>query len=92
MKRVAAIIKPFTLDDVREALSAVGIQGLTVTGVKGFGCPNGHTEFYRGTEYLVDFLPKIKIEAVITDEALDQAVEAIEKGTRTGKSKSFFRE
>ena len=86
MKLIAAMVKPFKLDDVREALSAMGIQGLTVTEVKGFGRRNGHAELYRGTEYMVDFLPKVKIEAVISDEALDQAVEAIEKGARTGKA------
>ena len=85
MKLISAIVKPFNLDDVREALSAMGIQGLTVTKVKGFGRQKGHTELYRGAEYVVDFLPKVKIEA---DEVLDQAMEAmeaIEKGARTGK-------
>ncbi|MHB1531261.1 P-II family nitrogen regulator [Acidithiobacillus sp.] len=85
MKLITAIVKPFKLDDVREALSAMGIQGLTVTEVKGFGRQKGHTELYRGAEYVVDFLPKVKIEAVVADEALDQAIEAIEKGARTGK-------
>jgi nitrogen regulatory protein P-II 2 len=85
MKLITAIVKPFKLDDVREALSAMGIQGLTVTEVKGFGRQKGHTELYRGAEYVVDFLPKVKIEAVVADEVLDQAIEAIEKGARTGK-------
>ena len=85
MKLITAIVKPFKLDDVREALSAMGIQGLTVTKVKGFGRQKGHTELYRGAEYVVDFLPKVKIEAVVADEVLDQAIEAIEKGARTGK-------
>ena len=85
MKLITAIVKPFKLDDVREALSAMGIQGLTVTEVKGFGRQKGHTELYRGAGYAVDFLPKVRIEAVISDDALDQAVEAIEEGARTGK-------
>ncbi|MCE5359960.1 P-II family nitrogen regulator [Candidatus Igneacidithiobacillus taiwanensis] len=85
MKLVTAIIKPFKLDDVREALSEVGIQGLTVTEVKGFGRQKGHTELYRGAEYVVDFLPKVKIETVIKDEFLDTAIEAISKGAKTGK-------
>ncbi len=85
MKLITAIVKPFKLDDVREALSAVGIQGLTVIEVKGFGRQKGHPELYRGEEYVVDFLSKVKIEAVVADEALDQAIEAIEKGARTGK-------
>jgi nitrogen regulatory protein P-II 2 len=85
MKFIAAIIKPFKLDEVREALSAIGVQGLTVTEVKGFGRQKGHTELYRGAEYVVDFLPKIKIEVAIKDEALDQALEAIEKAATTGK-------
>ena len=85
MKLITAIVKPFKPDDVREALSAMGIQGLTVTEVKGFGRQKGHTELYRGAEYVVDFLPKVKIEAVVADEVLDQAIEAIEKGARTGK-------
>jgi len=85
MKFVTAIIKPFKLDEVREALSAIGVQGITVTEVKGFGRQKGHTELYRGAEYVVDFLPKVKIEAAITDEMLDQVIEAIEKSARTGK-------
>jgi len=85
MKLITAIVKPFKLDDVRDALAAVGIQGLTVTEVKGFGRQKGHTELYRGAEYVVDFLPKVKIESVISDDAVDQAIEAIEKGSRTGK-------
>jgi nitrogen regulatory protein P-II 2 len=85
MKKVEAIIKPFKLDEVREALSEVGITGLTVTEVKGFGRQKGHTELYRGAEYVVDFLPKVKIEAAIKDDILDQAIEAIEKSANTGK-------
>ena len=85
MKQVVAIIKPFKLDDVREALSDVGVQGLTVTEVKGFGRQKGHSELYRGAEYMVDFLPKVKIEAVMSEELVDQAVEAIVKAARTGK-------
>ena len=85
MKFVTAIIKPFKLDEVREALSAIGVQGITVTEVKGFGRQKGHTELYRGAEYVVDFLPKVKIEAAITDDMLDQVIEAIEKSARTGK-------
>ena len=85
MKLLSAVIKPFKLDEVREALSAIGVQGITVTEVKGFGRQKGHTELYRGAEYVVDFLPKVKIEAAITDEILDQAVEAIEKSASTGK-------
>ena len=85
MKLVTAIIKPFKLDEVREALSAIGVQGITVTEVKGFGRQNGHTELYRGAEYVVDFLPKVKIEAAIKSEMLDQAIEAIEKSASTGK-------
>ncbi|MFN0300137.1 MAG: P-II family nitrogen regulator [Burkholderiales bacterium] len=85
MKLVTAIIKPFKLDEVREALSAVGVQGVTVTEVKGFGRQKGHTELYRGAEYVVDFLPKVKIEAAIDDKLLDQVIEAIEKSARTGK-------
>ena len=85
MKLVTAIIKPFKLDEVREALSAIGVQGITVTEVKGFGRQKGHTELYRGAEYVVDFLPKVKIEAAIKKEMLDQAVEAIEKSASTGK-------
>ena len=85
MKQVVAIIKPFKLDDVREALSDVGVQGLTVTEVKGFGRQKGHSELYRGAEYMVDFLPKVKIEAVMSEELLDQAIDAILKAARTGK-------
>lgn len=85
MKFVTAIIKPFKLDEVREALSAIGVTGLTVTEVKGFGRQKGHTELYRGAEYVVDFLPKVKIEAAIRDDILDQAIEAIEKSASTGK-------
>ena len=85
MKLVTAIIKPFELDDVREALSEVGVQGLTVTEVKGFGRQKGHTELYRGAEYVVDFLPKVKIEAAIDDALLEQAIEAITKSANTGK-------
>jgi nitrogen regulatory protein P-II 2 len=85
MKLVTAIIKPFKLDEVREALSAIGVQGITVTEVKGFGRQKGHTELYRGAEYVVDFLPKVKIEAAIKSEILDQVIEAIEKSANTGK-------
>src|SRR5574343_10113 len=85
MKLVSAIIKPFKLDEVREALSAIGVQGITVTEVKGFGRQKGHTELYRGAEYVVDFLPKVKIEAAIKDDMLDQVIEAIEKSASTGK-------
>ena len=85
MKFVTAIIKPFKLDEVREALSAIGVQGITVTEVKGFGRQKGHTELYRGAEYVVDFLPKVKIEAAIQDSILDQVIEAIEKSAGTGK-------
>ncbi|OIQ88062.1 nitrogen regulatory protein P-II 2 [mine drainage metagenome] len=85
MKFVSAIIKPFKLDEVREALSAIGVQGITVTEVKGFGRQKGHTELYRGAEYVVDFLPKVKIEAAINDNLLDQVIEAIEKSASTGK-------
>jgi nitrogen regulatory protein P-II 2 len=85
MKLVSALIKPFKLDEVREALSAIGVQGITVTEVKGFGRQKGHTELYRGAEYVVDFLPKVKIEAAIKDELLDQVIEAIEKSANTGK-------
>jgi nitrogen regulatory protein P-II 2 len=82
---VTAIIKPFKLDEVREALSAIGVQGVTVTEVKGFGRQKGHTELYRGAEYVVDFLPKVKVEAAIKDEMLDQVIEAVEKSASTGK-------
>lgn len=85
MKFVSAIIKPFKLDEVREALSAIGVQGITVTEVKGFGRQKGHTELYRGAEYVVDFLPKVKLEVAIKDEMLDQVVDAIEKSAATGK-------
>ena len=85
MKMVTAIIKPFKLDEVREALSLLGVQGITVTEVKGFGRQKGHTELYRGAEYVVDFLPKIKLEAAIQANMLDQVIEAIEKSAQTGK-------
>ncbi len=85
MKFITAIIKPFKLDEVREALSAIGVTGLTVTEVKGFGRQKGHTELYRGAEYVVDFLPKVKLEVAIKAELLDQAIEAIEKAAHTGK-------
>lgn len=85
MKKIEAIIKPFKLDDVRESLSAIGIAGLTITEIKGFGRQKGHTELYRGAEYRVDFLPKIKIEMVIADNLLDRAIEAITEAARTGK-------
>lgn len=85
MKKIEAIIKPFKLDEVREALSEVGITGLTVTEVKGFGRQKGHTELYRGAEYVVDFLPKIKVEVVVTDSIVDQTIEAIVKSAHTGK-------
>ena len=85
MKFVSAIIKPFKLDEVREALSAIGVQGITVTEVKGFGRQKGHTELYRGAEYVVDFLPKVKLEIAIDDKMLDQVIDAIEKAAATGK-------
>ncbi len=85
MKLITAIIKPFKLDDVREALSEIGIQGLTVTEVKGFGRQKGHTELYRGAEYVVDFLPKVKIETAVSNEILDQAIETIIQSANTGK-------
>ena len=85
MKLVTAIIKPFKLDDVREALSEIGVQGITVTEVKGFGRQKGHTELYRGAEYVVDFLPKVKLEIAISDKLLDQTLEAISKAAATGK-------
>ncbi len=85
MKLVTAIIKPFKLDEVREALSAIGVQGITVTEVKGFGRQKGHTELYRGAEYVVDFLPKVKVEAAIKDDLVEQVIEAIEKSANTGK-------
>ncbi|RKZ51718.1 MAG: P-II family nitrogen regulator [Candidatus Parabeggiatoa sp. nov. 3] len=85
MKMVTAIIKPFKLDDVREALSEIGVQGITVTEVKGFGRQKGHTELYRGAEYVVDFLPKVKIEAAVSEDALEQVIDAITKSANTGK-------
>ncbi|MFP5402232.1 MAG: P-II family nitrogen regulator [Gammaproteobacteria bacterium] len=85
MKKIEAIIKPFKLDEVREGLSEVGITGLTVTEVKGFGRQKGHTELYRGAEYVVDFLPKIKVEVVLADDMVDQALDAIVKAAHTGK-------
>ncbi|CAN5764883.1 MAG: P-II family nitrogen regulator [Gammaproteobacteria bacterium] len=85
MKLVTAIIKPFKLDDAREALSEVGVQGITVTEVKGFGRQKGHTELYRGAEYVVDFLPKIKLEVAVSDDQVDKVVDAIIKATSTGK-------
>ncbi len=85
MKKIEAIIKPFKLDDVREALSDIGVNGLTVTEVKGFGRQKGHTELYRGAEYVVDFLPKIKLELVVADSIVDTAVDAIIKAAHTGK-------
>jgi nitrogen regulatory protein P-II 1 len=85
MKKIEAIIKPFKLDEVREALSDIGVTGLTVTEVKGFGRQKGHTELYRGAEYVVDFLPKVKLEIVIADSLLDRAMEAITAAARTGK-------
>ena len=85
MKKIEAIIKPFKLDEVREALSEIGVSGLTVTEVKGFGRQKGHTELYRGAEYVVDFLPKVKIEIVVGDEAAEAAIDAIVKAARTGK-------
>ena len=85
MKKIEAIIKPFKLHEVREALSEIGVTGLTVTEVKGFGRQKGHTELYRGAEYVVDFLPKMKIELVVADATVDQAIEAIIKAARTGK-------
>ena len=85
MKKIEAVIKPFKLDEVREALSEIGISGLTVTEVKGFGRQKGHTELYRGAEYVVDFLPKIKIEIVVNEEQVDPAIDAIIKAARTGK-------
>jgi len=85
MKLVTAIIKPFKLDDVREALSEIGVQGITVTEVKGFGRQKGHTELYRGAEYVVDFLPKVKIDIAISADLLDQVIESISKAANTGK-------
>jgi nitrogen regulatory protein PII len=85
MKLITAVIKPFRLDDVRNALAEVGVQGMTVTEVKGFGRQRGHTELYRGAEYVVDFLPKVKLELALTDDLVDQAIEAIIESARTGK-------
>jgi nitrogen regulatory protein P-II 1 len=85
MKKIEAIIKPFKLDEVKEALQEVGVQGITVTEAKGFGRQKGHTELYRGAEYVVDFLPKVKIELVLPNELVDRAVEAIQKAARTGR-------
>ncbi len=85
MKMVMAIIKPFKLDDVREALSEIGVQGITVTEVKGFGRQKGHTELYRGAEYVVDFLPKVKIEAVVKDDLVEQVIEGISRAANSGK-------
>jgi nitrogen regulatory protein P-II 2 len=85
MKLITAIIKPFKLDEAREALSAIGVSGITVTEVKGFGRQKGHTELYRGAEYVVDFLPKVKIEAAVSEAIVEQAIEAIERAARTGK-------
>ncbi|PWQ99932.1 P-II family nitrogen regulator [Leucothrix pacifica] len=85
MKLITAIIKPFKLDDVREALSEIGVAGITVTEVKGFGRQQGHTELYRGAEYVVDFLPKVKIEAAVDSDLVDKAIEAITKAANTGK-------
>jgi nitrogen regulatory protein P-II 2 len=85
MKLVTAVVKPFKLDDVREALSDIGMQGITVTEVKGFGRQKGHTELYRGAEYVVDFLPKVKIEVATTDDQVDQVIESISKAANTGK-------
>ncbi len=85
MELISAIIKPFKLDEVREALSAIGVQGITVTEVKGFGRQKGHTELYRGAEYVVDFLPKVKVEVVVKDVDVDRCLEAIVKAAKTGK-------
>ncbi len=85
MKKIEAVIKPFKLDEVREALSDIGVSGLTVTEVKGFGRQKGHTELYRGAEYVVDFLPKVKIEIVVADSAVEGAIDSIVKAARTGK-------
>ena len=85
MKKIVAIIKPFKLDEVREALSSLGVSGLTVTEVKGFGRQKGHTELYRGAEYVVDFLPKVKVELVVADSMVDSALDSIVKAARTGK-------
>jgi nitrogen regulatory protein P-II 2 len=85
MKMISAVIKPFKLDDVREALSEIGVQGITVTEVKGFGRQKGHTELYRGAEYVVDFLPKVRVDAAVSDDIVDQVVEAISQASQTGK-------
>jgi len=85
MKKVEAIIKPFKLDEVKEALASIGVQGLTVTEVKGFGRQKGHTELYRGAEYVVDFLPKVKLEIIVADETAQQVVETVERAARTGR-------
>ena len=85
MKMVTAIVKPFKLDEVREALSGIGVQGITVTEVKGFGRQKGHTELYRGAEYVVDFLPKVKIEVVVKDEDVERCIDAVVKAAKTGK-------
>jgi len=85
MKLITAIVKPFKLDDVREALSEIGVQGITVTEVKGFGRQKGHTELYRGAEYVVDFLPKVKVEVAVADGVVEQTIEAITKAANTGK-------
>lgn len=85
MKLITAIVKPFKLDDVRESLSEIGVQGITVTEVKGFGRQKGHTELYRGAEYVVDFLPKVKIEVAVAEDMVDQTIEAITKSANTGK-------
>ena len=85
MKKIEAIIKPFKLDEVKDALHEIGIKGITVTEAKGFGRQKGHTELYRGAEYVVDFLPKVKVEAAVTDELAERAVEAMEQAARTGK-------
>jgi nitrogen regulatory protein P-II 1 len=85
VKQITAVIKPFKLDEVRESLAAVGVSGLTVTEVKGFGRQKGHTELYRGAEYVVDFLPKVKVELVVADDSFENAIEAIVKAARTGK-------
>ena len=85
MKQITAVIKPFKLEEVRESLAECGVTGLTVTEVKGFGRQKGHTELYRGAEYVVDFLPKVKIEAAVSDELVERVIEAVEAGARTGK-------
>jgi nitrogen regulatory protein P-II 2 len=85
MKLITAVVKPFRLDDVRNALAEVGVQGMTVTEVKGFGRQRGHTELYRGAEYVVDFLPKVKVEVAVTDELVDRVIEAISTSAKTGK-------